>query len=62
MSMDVCILVILSDPIVSGNKHGELIIRAADTTLAFLTGVRNIRAQSSANPSMYPKSRFSITL
>ena len=62
MSMDVWILVILSDAIISGNKHGELIICAADTTLAFLTGVRNIRTQSSAQPSMYPKSRFSLTL
>ena len=44
------------------HNHGELIICTADMFLVFLSGVRNIRTQSSAHSSMYSKSRFSITL
>ena len=72
MSMDVWILVILSDPVITGKtkdfsfnfkpKRRELIICAADMILAFLTDVRNIWAKSSAHSSMYSKSRFSTIL
>ena len=43
-------------------NHGELIICTADMFLVFLSGVRNIRAQSSPHSSMFSKSRFSVTL